>query len=104
MNLDLWNLAADWLKILVQVHIDNFFNEKIEDASESIIEKLSIWTLTKNNQLLDFNGPSSFKPNLSQHQNPRDLSQKIAFLVDMNSDHFRVHLCVGLYGASVELG
>ena len=45
----------------------------------------------------DFKGSSSFKPNLSQHQNPRDLSQKIAFLVDMNSDHFRVHLCVGLY-------
>ena len=32
--------------------------------------------------------PCSFKPNLSVHQNPRDLSQKIAFLVDMNSDHF----------------
>ena len=49
------------------------------------------------NQRPDFNGPSSFKRNLSTRQNLRDLSHKIAFLVYMNSDHFRVHLSVGLY-------
>ena len=34
---------------------------------------------------------------ISEYRNPRDLSQKIAFLVYMNLDYFRVRLCVGLY-------
>ena len=53
------------------------------------------------NQRPDFNGPSSFKPNFSIRQNLRDLSHKIAFLVYMNSDHFRVHLRVGLYATKL---
>ena len=49
------------------------------------------------NQRLDLNCPSSYKQNFLLHQNLRDLSQTISFLVDMNSDHLRVHLCVGQY-------
>ena len=50
----------------------------------------SIWTWT-------INGPSSYRPVLFIRQNLRDLTQNIAFSVNMNSDHFRVHLELDLY-------
>ena len=41
---------------------------------------------------MKLDGPSSDTPVLFIHQNPRDLTPNKAFLVNMNSDHFRVHL------------
>ena len=55
--MDLWNLVADWLIILVQVHIDNF--SIIDSLAPSILslKKLSTWTWTKNY----YNQPISYQ-------------------------------------------
>ena len=42
--------------------------------------------------VLKIDGPSSYRPVSFIHQKLRDLIQNKAFLVNMNSDHFRVHL------------
>ena len=61
------------LFILVQVHIGNFFNKEIEGASESIIEKLCIWTRTKNNQLIS------------------NQISMVSVYSNQNSDHIKTH-------------
>ena len=61
-----------------------FFNGKICPQLEPNYQPIS-------DQIID--GPSSYSPKIWLHQNPREI---IAVFVDMNSDHFRVYLCIDL--------
>ena len=82
-----------------------FFNEEIEGASESNIEKLSSRTRTKKNQPIS-NQIAMVRVHLNQishHIKHHAIWAKNCFLVDMNSDHFRVHLYVYLYFEKIKL-
>jgi len=63
------------------------------------LKKLSIWTWTKiiNQSATRFLRSKFILTKSVTTSKPTRFESKIAFFVEMNSDHFRVHLCVGLY-------
>jgi len=88
-------ICIEYLAFLCEKPLDSWTPSGVLHFVSEIVY-MNLDQKSSTNPRLDFNGSSSYKQNLSLHQNPRDLSQNISFLVHMNTNHFQVHLCVGL--------